>query len=156
MNEPKPQSSALTPAPTRTLQAAHRLAAESFHCPYEPGQLLAGKYEVVELIGTGGVGFVVAARHHGFDAEVALKFLYPELAAIPECQHYFLREAQTAFRIQSPHVVRLFDVGQLAEGTPFIAMERLRGTDLRRLLERTGPLSEREVITYAQQIAAGL
>jgi serine/threonine-protein kinase len=106
-----------------------------FVMPFEPGELIAGKYRVESLIGTGAVGFVVAATHVGLHEGVALKFLKPELATHQEAVARFTLEARASFKIKNEHVARVFDVDALADGTPFIVMELLEGRDLRSILE---------------------
>jgi tRNA A-37 threonylcarbamoyl transferase component Bud32 len=96
----------------------------------QPGTLLAGKYRVDRVIGRGGMGLVVAARHLALDERVALKFLLPDFATHPEAATRFLREAQAAVKIKSEHVARVSDVGTLGTGAPFMVMELLDGADL--------------------------
>jgi len=76
------------------------------------GSVLAGKYRVERLIGQGGMGVVVEARHTTLDDRVALKFLLPEYASHPEAAQRFLREARAAVKIKSAHVARVSDVGR--------------------------------------------
>ena len=131
-------------------------ALESFSMPFQPGEVIAGKYKVIRLIGTGGVGFVVAARHVGFDEVVALKFLRPEFATHPEAVSRFTIEARASFKIKSEHVARVLDVDTLADGTPFIAMELLEGTDLRSLLDRCRMLAIEPAVDYVLQTCEAL
>jgi len=102
---------------------------------FAPGQTIQGRYELLHLIGAGGVCFVMAARHSGFDDLVALKFLQPEFANNTEAVSRFTIEARTCFKLRSAHIVRVFDVGMHA-GAPFLAMELLEGEDLRSYLAR--------------------
>jgi serine/threonine protein kinase len=119
-----------------SMSAPYPVIEDLFTMPFQPGDVIVGKYEVIGLIGTGGVGFVVSARHVGFDERVALKFLRPEFATHPEAVARFTIEARASFKIRSEHVARVLDVDSLPDGTPFIAMELLEGTDLRSLLDR--------------------
>ena len=98
--------------------------------PVEIGQVLAGKYKVEDVLGVGGMGVVVAARHLQLDQVVALKFLLPEAIANPEALGRFEREARNAARLRSEHVARIIDVGTLEGGAPYIVMEFLQGSDL--------------------------
>jgi serine/threonine protein kinase len=107
----------------------------AFRMPFEPGDVIAGKYRVQQLIGTGGVGFVVAATHVGLDDSVALKFLKPEFATNHEAVSRFTIEARASFKIKNEHVAHVLDVDTLADGTPFMVMELLEGSDLRSILE---------------------
>src|SRR3954470_11195442 len=92
-----------------------------------PGTMLAGKYRVDRVLGSGGMGFVVAATHVQIDEPVAVKFLHPELARDPETVLRFEREAKAARKIKSEHVVRILDVGTLENGAPYLVMEYLEG-----------------------------
>ncbi len=100
-----------------------------------PGAILAGKYRVERVIGKGGMGLVVEARHIALDERIALKFLLPEYAHHPEAAPRFMREARIAAKIKSEHVVRVSDVGTLDNGAPFMMMEYLEGADLAKTLE---------------------
>ena len=123
--------------------------------PCEPGSIIVGKYEVLRLIGTGGVGFVLAARHVGFDDLVALKFLRPEFASNQEAVSRFMIEARASFKLRSEHVARVLDV-DLFEGTPFIAMELLDGSDLRSQLETQRLLPVAPAVDYVLQACEAL
>lgn len=94
-----------------------------------PGDVIAGKYRVDRLIGTGGMGIVVQAFHLHFEERVAIKFLVPQLATA-ESLTRFEREARAAFKIKSEHVARVIDVGKLEGDVPYMVMEFLEGTDL--------------------------
>src|SRR5262245_21068516 len=110
--------------------------------PVRPGEVLAGKYQVERVLGEGGMGVVVAARHLQLDQVVALKFLLPEAVANPEALDRFIREARNAVRLRSEHVARIIDVGTLEGGAPYIVMEFLEGSDLASVLaqQRTLPI----------------
>src|ERR1019366_6639113 len=91
------------------------------------GDVIASKYRVERLIGMGGMGVVVAARHIELDERVAIKMLLPHLPATGEPAARFLREAKAAIRIKNEHVVRVLDVGRTDTGSPYIVMEYLDG-----------------------------
>jgi serine/threonine-protein kinase len=91
------------------------------------------------VIGTGGMGVVVAAHHLGLDTRVAIKLMRPELRARREFVRRFVREARAAARLNSRHVARVFDVGLLEDGAPYIVMEYLDGIDLARWIRERGP-----------------
>src|SRR4051794_29059472 len=80
---------------------------------YEPGVVVAGKYQILRAIGRGGLGVVVAAQHLALRELVAIKFLLPEVAGDERVRHRFLREARAAARVKGDHVARVFDVGTL-------------------------------------------
>jgi serine/threonine protein kinase len=105
------------------------------------GALIAGKYQVERLLGAGGMGIVVAARHLQLGQLVAVKFMRLEATKDANAVNRFLREARSAAALSSEHVTRVLDVGTLESGAPFMVMEYLAGADLRELLETNGPLS---------------
>jgi serine/threonine-protein kinase len=120
------------------------------------GDLLAGKFRVERLLGSGGMGVVVEATHVTLKDRVALKFLRSPKFADQTTITRFLREAQAAARIKSPHVARVLDVGTLDDGSPYMVMEFLEGTDLGTLLEREGVLPIEQAIAYALQTCEAL
>src|ERR1700761_3382639 len=119
--------------------------------PTVPGTVLAGKYRVERIIGMGGMGVVVEARHIALDERVALKFLLPEYAQVAEASARFLREARNAVKIKSEHVARVSDVGTLESGAPYMVMEYLEGRDLSGLLQSSGVLPVVDAVDYIIQ-----
>jgi serine/threonine-protein kinase len=115
------------------------------------GTLLAGKYRVERVLGAGGMGVVVAARHVYLQEEVAIKLLHGDRAQLRHSADRLMREARAASRIRSEHVARVFDVGLLDDGAPYIVMERLSGTDLANLLDRDGALPPATAVDYLLQ-----
>src|SRR5438067_118586 len=99
------------------------------------GDVLAGKYRVEKVLGTGGMGCVVAAMHEQLRQRVALKFMLPETLRNEEAVSRFIREARAAARLKSEHTVRVTDVGTLDSGSPYIVMEFLEGYDAKKLLD---------------------
>ncbi len=124
--------------------------------PVYEGTVLAGKYRVERVIGSGGMGVVVAARHIALDERVAIKFLLPQAASSPEVVTRFLREGRAAARVRSEHVARVYDVGTLADGAPYLVMEHLEGNDLGALLRARGPLELRVAVDYVLQACEAL
>jgi TPR repeat protein len=104
---------------------------------FEIGKVIGEKYEVTGLLGEGGMGIVLAARHKDLDEFVALKFLRPDLRENPDIAARFADEARTSARIKSTHVARVRDVSNV-DGHPFIVMEHLHGEDLAALIRRRG------------------
>ena len=121
-----------------------------------PGAVVGGKYEIVRVLGRGGMGVVVEARHLRMKRDVALKVLLPSLRAQPEIVARFEREGRSAAQLTSPHVARVLDVDTLVDGTPFIVMELLRGKDLNDLLTERGPLPYREAVGYLIEACEGM
>jgi serine/threonine-protein kinase len=117
---------------------------------------VVGSFRLGMLIGRGGMGEVYEGRSLTDAREAAVKLLGP--GTLGEDQHLrrFLREAENAARLDSPHVVRIIEVGATAGELPFIAMERLRGTDLAHQLRRQRRLPIDQVRTLVSQLALGL
>jgi serine/threonine-protein kinase len=104
------------------------------------------------------MGVVVSARHLQLGQVVAIKLLTlpPDEDRRDEAIARFLHEAQAAAKLQSDHVVRIYDVGQLENGLPFMVMELLSGTDLGSMLDKRGALPEREAVDLVLQACAGV
>ena len=115
--------------------------------PAQVGDLLAGKYKVERVLGLGGMGMVVAARHIDLGELRAVKLMLPQALADPVSIERFLREARAAARLHGEHIAQVHDVGRLETGAPFIVMEHLEGTDLARRVIDGGPMSSREAVT---------
>ncbi len=121
-----------------------------------PGQVLAGKYRVERVLGAGGMGVVVAARHINLDVPVALKFMTSEALSDHALVTRFLREARATARLRGEHVIRVSDVGELDSGAPYMVMEHLQGQDLAALLASLGPPPIASAVEYAIQACEGL
>ncbi|MDB4995577.1 MAG: Serine/threonine-protein kinase pkn3 [Myxococcaceae bacterium] len=120
------------------------------------GTLLHGKYRVEGVIGIGGMGLVVAARHELLKKRVAIKMLLPEFARNVDVRTRFEREAQAAFSLKSEHICRVLDAGELDNGQLFITMEYLKGEDLGTILKQRGKLTVHEAVEYILQACEGL
>ena len=122
------------------------------------GEVIAQKYRVEGLVGRGGMGVVVSARHIQLGQMVAIKLLTlpPDEDRRDEAIGRFLNEALAAARLRSDHVVRIYDVGQLESGLPFMVMELLSGSDLGSILDQRGALPEAEAVDYVLQACAGV
>lgn len=119
--------------------------------PVQPGQMLAEKYRVERVLGAGGMGVVVAARHVQLNILVAIKFLLPHVLTNRDAVARFAREARAAVRIKSEHVARVSDVGTLENGAPFMVMEYLEGTDLASYLRSRQRLSVDRALHFVLQ-----
>jgi serine/threonine protein kinase len=119
------------------------------------GDVVANKYQVDRVLGSGGVGFVLAARHVELGGYFALKFLKRRFLDDQAIVERFTREAKAACRIQSEYTARVYDVGA-HDGAPFIVMEHLVGRDLAAVLAERGALAVDEAIEHALQACAGL
>ena len=122
---------------------------------YSRGTVIAGRYEVIEFLGEGGMGAVYRVYDKKLKEVVALKFLRPEISMEPRLIERFQAELKLARQISHRHVCRLYDLGE--EGfSLFITMEYIQGEDLKRFIRRTGHLNEPKVRTIARQVAEGL
>jgi serine/threonine protein kinase len=137
---------------------APRRADEPTPPPFsiKPGAVLANKFEVVSILGRGGMGVVVEAFHRTLGQRVALKFLQGGLAKDPSAVSRFFREARAAASLGSEHVVRVLDADWLPSGEPFLALELLEGRDLAAELRDRGPLDVVEAVGFALQACEAL
>ncbi len=117
--------------------------------------MIAGKYRIERVIGEGGMGIVLSAKHVALDENVALKFLKRELAVDADLVARFTQEARDAVKLKSEYVGRTLDVG-VDGGLPFIVMEFLEGHDLGRELELKGTLPIDVAAEYMIQACAGV
>lgn len=118
-------------------------------------KILAGRYELLEKRGDGGMAVVYKAKDRLLNRFVAIKILKPEFIRDPKFVDSFRRESQAAAGLSHPNVVPVFDVGK--EGNIYyIVMEMMEGDTLSDVIRREAPLSEKRVIEITRQIAAGL
>src|SRR6516165_2812002 len=113
-----------------------------------------GPYEIIALIGSGGMGEVYRARDHRLGRDVAVKVLPASFAADADRLRRFEQEARSVAALNHPNILAVHDIGQ-QDSTPYIVSELLEGEGLRAILAR-GPLSHRKAIDYSIQIAHGL
>ena len=119
------------------------------------GILFAGRYEIIEELGGGGMGKVYRVYDRKLEEEVALKLIRPEIAADGKVIERFQNEIKISRKITHKNVCRMHDLGE-AEGTSFITMEYVRGGDLKSLLHRTKTLPVGTALSIARQMAEGL
>jgi serine/threonine protein kinase len=122
----------------------------------EPGTVLAGRYQIEGLLGSGGMAAVVSAIQTDLGRRVAIKLLPPRAAKSVLGVERFLREARAASAIDSDHVVKVFEVGRLEDQTPFMVMEFVVGAPLSRLVEHRGALPLQEGLDYLLQAAVAV
>jgi len=115
------------------------------------GELIDGRYRAGKTIGAGGMSVVVAAWDIRFGRRVAVKVPRPETCRRKDLLARFRREVRTVGRLNSEHVVRVSDAGELATGVPYMVMEFLEGYDLGALLKKKGPLPLDEGVRYVLQ-----
>lgn len=113
------------------------------------------RYEVVELIGQGGMGAVYRVQHRLMNRPVALKLINSQLIRHPQAVERFRREVQAAAQLAHPNIVAAYDAEQ-AGNVHFLAMEFVAGTDLSQVVQRRGPLPVAEACDYIRQAALGL
>ena len=124
----------------------------------QAGEVLDGKYQIERLLGEGGMGAVAKATHLLRRAPVALKFMSPAVMMLAGAVERFINEGVAASQIDSDHVVKVYDVGQLPTGAPYLVMEYLEGQDLSDLLLREGTpgLPVERAVHFTLQILRGL
>jgi serine/threonine-protein kinase len=114
-----------------------------------------GAYRLDAVIGRGGMGVVFRGEHEHLGRTVAIKLLTPELASAPGFRERFLRESRLAAALEHPSVVTVFDAGEV-DGSLYIAMRFVDGTDLAGLLAAEGPLQPERALAFVGQVAAAL
>jgi eukaryotic-like serine/threonine-protein kinase len=119
------------------------------------GDLLGGRYELLQLLGQGGMGAVYKAADHEVNRIVALKVIRPELASNPEILARFKQELLLSSRVTHHNVIRIYDLGE-AQGVKFITMEYLEGENLYQILKERGKLQVAEAVAIMEQVASGL
>ena len=119
------------------------------------GELIAERYELEELVGTGGMSSVYRAHDRLLERHVAIKVLHEQFTADDDYVERFRREARAVAQLSHPNIVTVIDRGE-HDGRQFIVFEYVDGENLKALVEREGPLPEREAIGLALQIARAL
>ncbi len=120
------------------------------------GRTIAGRFHVIERIGTGGMGTVYRAKQSGLDREVALKVLKRELVSDRDTVARFHREAKAMSLLMHPNTVRVFDFGEDDDGYLYLAMELLEGELLTAWIERDGTPALTEAVEIASEILRSL
>ena len=115
----------------------------------DAGTVLAGRYEILETLGEGGMGAVYKAKDLELNRMVALKVIRPELAKNPAIIDRFKQELLLSQRVTHRNVIRIYDLGE-GDGVKFITMEFIEGHDLRSLIH------ERKKVTPEEAVAADL
>ncbi|HMJ13685.1 MAG TPA: serine/threonine-protein kinase [Polyangiaceae bacterium] len=120
--------------------------------PWKAGRVLAGRYQLETPLGSGGMGAVWRAQHLVLQAPVAIKLMDPEIAGDADTISRFMREAQAAATLRSPHVVQIIDYGM--DGlVPFMVMELLEGETLAERIRNAGRLLSAETLRIFTQVA---
>src|SRR5881227_1751652 len=126
--------------------------------PHDPliGQVVADRYQILSLIGEGGMGRVYLAEHVRMGRKSAVKVINPALATTADAIARFNREASNACRINHPNVAQVYDFGEMADGTLYLAMEFVEGETLDAVIASDGPLPSRRAAQIAKQVADAL
>ena len=119
------------------------------------GDVIAERYELLELVGTGGMSSVYKAHDQLLERNVALKVLHPHFGDDDEYVERFRREARAVAQLSHPNIVTVIDRGE-ADGHQFIVFELIEGENLKELVGRTGPLPVRRAAELALAVADGL
>src|SRR4029078_8074315 len=147
---------------------AHRFSARAYASPHsslrhrrpltrkrsdmDVPQVIAGRFRIERVIGTGGMGTVYLATHLGLERPVAVKIIRREFAGDADVADRFLREARTMAKLRHPHAAMIFDAGNLPDGRHFIVMEFLEGETLSQALAREGRFSATHAVHIATQV----
>src|SRR5258708_11551455 len=119
----------------------------------QPGDIVAGKYELVRQIGQGGMAVVYEAMRLRLHQRLAIKVLRPDIQDLQQVLARFEREARATAQLRSVHTARVVDVDTLADGLPYIVMEYLEGVDLDAALQASGPMPVEQAVDIAMQVA---
>lgn len=116
------------------------------------GEIIADKYEILSMLGKGGMSVVYKAKHNMMNREVAVKMLRPELVAVPQLLQRFKQESNAVSALRHPNIVTVFDYGLMkSTGAPYLIMDYLEGNTLADVLKRDKILSlERAIPMFAQ------
>ena len=123
---------------------------------YEGGNLLAGRYRLLEKVGEGGAAEVFRALDTRLDRVVAIKLLRPQFVQDAQSRTRFLNEAKAVAGLYHPNIVDVYDVGEAEDGGMFMAMQFVEGENLKDVLQQRGRLSSAETISIAQQVCYAL
>ena len=141
----------LSPLPTVASHTRARVPTATLR----PGDVLGGRYEILKLLGEGGMGAVYKAQDRELDRPVALKLIRVGLASHPSILARFKQELLLSRQVTHKNVVRIYDLGD-ADGVKFITMEFVEGRDLRTLIQEKQKFSPEEAVEVIQQVCQAL
>ncbi len=159
-----PEDQGATAVPNRSLEGSisSRLSTgpQTYGGAYrdlvlQPGDLFGGRYEILQLLGEGGMGSVYKAADRQVERTVALKLIRPDLAGNPAILARFKQELLTAHQVTHKNVIRIYDMAE-AEGVKFITMEFVEGADLRHMLLDRGKLPPEAAAEIIRQVCLAL
>jgi tetratricopeptide (TPR) repeat protein/predicted Ser/Thr protein kinase len=142
-----------TPAPPSSRRSGSN--SQTSAAVLEIGDLLGGRYEILQLLGEGGMGAVYKASDRELDRFVALKVIRPELASNPSILARFKQELLLAHQVTHRNVIRIYDLGEAA-GVKFITMEFIEGKDLRSIIREKQKFAPEEAVEVIQQVCQAL
>ena len=119
------------------------------------GMVIGNRYEIIELVGSGGMSDVYKAQCHKLNRKVAIKVLKKEFSDDTNFVAKFRVEAQSAAGLSHPNIVNVYDVGE-DEGIHYIVMELVEGITLKKYIQEKGRLPIEQAIDFATQIASGI
>jgi hypothetical protein len=141
------------PLPARPTPTAQRFQNNPSMLP--PGAILGQRYEILQILGEGGMGAVYKAKDRELNRPVALKVIRPDLAGSQAILDRFKQELLLAREVTHKNVIRIYDIGE-ADGMKFITMEYVEGEDLRGLMQRKKKLAPEETVEIMQQTCRAL
>ncbi len=151
-----PDATVVDGMPPSPRPAARRQSRIQVSAPLlQPGDVLGGRYEILQLLGEGGMGAVYKARDRELDRAVALKLIRPELASSASMLARFKQELLLSRQVTHKNVIRIYDLGD-ADGVKFITMEFVEGRDLRSLIQEKQKFSPEEAVEIMQQVLQAL
>jgi len=150
-----PNSDAVTINSPSSATSASLPSSGNLEAILQIGTMLGSRYQILEMLGLGGMGAVYKARDTELDRLIALKVIRPDIARHPEALARFRQELLTARQVSHKNVVRIFDIGE-GDGIKFITMEYVPGRDLRSILADRGKLPVSEALPIMRQICCAL
>jgi eukaryotic-like serine/threonine-protein kinase len=127
----------------------------AFTAALEPGRVLGNRYEILQILGEGGMGAVYKAMDRELERLVAIKVIRPELARYPDVLQRFKQELILARQVTHRNVIRIFDLGE-AEGIKFITMEYIEGRDLKSQIREKGKFESKAAVEIMAQVCRAL
>src|SRR5690242_4492037 len=121
-----------------------------------PGEIIAGKYRIEGVLGSGGMAVVLSATQLDLERLVAIKVMRTELTKVAGAVERLILEAKLTARLRSEHICKVLDVGTLTGGAPFVVMEYLDGRDLNTLLAERGPFDVSTTVDFVLQACEGI
>jgi len=164
----EPESQEITVVEKACLVCGIRLSGPDTRCPADGavlvtmvrenlvGTTLADRYQIVSVIGEGGMGVVYKARHMLMDRTVAIKTLHAHLASDEQTLRRFQREAKAASGLEHPNLITVYDFGVTPKGQPYLVLSYLQGTRLADVLDRDGHLPIERAVNIFIQACDGL